>query len=308
MDVICLGEPLVGFYGTSGQSLEDDMAFARTFGGDTSNVALALAKLGLQAAYVTRVGNDPFGRRFLRLWRSHGVDTTQVVIDPTFPTGIYFSASSDTQHDFVYYRKGSAASRMTPDSIDAGFISQAKVLHVSGISQAISPSCSEAVQYALHVAQQNGVLVSYDVNHRPSLWSEARARAMVRATVYGFVDLLEASPEELELLTGIQEPEEAAAALLEAGVSWVAVKRGSDGCYLASAEGAVSVPAFPVEVVDTVGAGDAFDAGLIAARIEGMPLEQAARFASAVAALTCRGVGSVAAQPTREEVIHLLEQ
>lgn len=307
VDVICMGEPLVAIYGTSGHNLQQETEYRRTFGGDTSNCALALAKLGHRVGYITRVGADPFGRSFLDLWTANGVDTSHVTVDLQYQTGMYFSASSDAQHDFVYYRKNSAASCLTPADIDEAYIKQAKILHASGISQAISSTCTDAVFAAMACAKTNGVKVSYDFNYRPALWSQELARAIATHTINNFADILFVTEEELHLITSHSDCRQGMREILDAGVELIAVKLGADGCYLATPDDFVAAPAYPVDVVDTVGAGDAFAAAVLVGVLEEMPLKRIARFATTVASLTCRGVGSVQSQPTRKEVDRLLQ-
>lgn len=306
VEVVCIGEPLIGMYGTSGQTLTEETQYRRTFGGDTSNFALALAKLGRSVGYVTKVGDDAFGKSFLALWDRTGVDTSQVKVERGGFTGLYISASSDICHEFMYYRKNSAASHLTRADIDEGYLRKAKVLHISGISQAISSACLDATLYALSLAREHGLQVSYDFNYRPALWSKELAQATGWHTISRYVDILLATQEELALLTGETDYQAAADRVLATGAKLVAVKLGAEGCYLVTAEESCHAPAYPVEVADTVGAGDAFAAATVAGLLGEMPLPRIARFANLVAALTCRGVGPVEAQPTREEVNGLL--
>nr|MDQ6917120.1 PfkB family carbohydrate kinase [Pseudomonadota bacterium] len=133
-DLVALGEPLLEF----NQTRAGEARYLQGFGGDTSNCVIAASRLGASVAYVTRLGDDAFGRKFLSLWEREKVDTCGVGTDPDAPTGIYFVTHGDAGHEFSYLRAGSAASRMRPDDLPMKVIGDAKVLHVSGISQAIS--------------------------------------------------------------------------------------------------------------------------------------------------------------------------
>lgn len=143
VEVISFGEPLVGIYPPLNRSVTDDVPLLRTWGGDTSNVALALSKLGHQAAYITRIGSDEFGRSFQRLWQEAGVNILQVQIDDEHRTGLYFVSFRNKQHHLTYYRKNSAASFISSKHIDWEFVRMAKVIHLSGISQGISQNALE---------------------------------------------------------------------------------------------------------------------------------------------------------------------
>lgn len=306
LEVISYGEPLIGIYPPLDRSIEEDVPLSKTWGGDTSNMALALSKLGHGTAYVTRVGDDGFGRSFLRLWRESGVDTSQIKLDEQHRTGLYFVSFHEGRHEFTYYRKDSAASFIAAEDLDWEFIRSAKVLHLSGISQAISSQALEVSFDLLEFARKNGLLVSYDVNYRPPLWKKETARAVILHTIAEYADILEITEEEMKFL-GRGESPEAFLAQFPRQPRLFALKRGARGCYLRQGDKEAHVRPFEVEVEDTVGAGDAFDAGLIAGLLEGMPFERLGVYASAVASLTCRGVGPLRAQPTGEEVTGFLE-
>ncbi|NMB13415.1 MAG: sugar kinase [Firmicutes bacterium] len=307
LDAISIGEPLVGIYGVSGKGLQAETDFRRVLGGDTSNFSLALTKLGHPTGYVTRLGADPFGEAYLAMWQEAGVDTSQVKIDRLHPTGLYFTAASDQSHDFVYYRRGSAASHLAGHDIDEDYIRNAKVLHVSGISQAISESCQQAVLEGLEFAKRHGLLISYDFNFRPALWDAVQARKVALHTIGEFATIVCLTKDEIGLLGGGNDYLEIARGFVRQGVDLVAVKLGARGCHLINKTQSVLAPAYPIEVVDTVGAGDAFAAAIVAGTLESMPPRRLAYFANLVAALTCRGTGPVQMQPQREEVNTLLK-
>src|SRR5262245_17828473 len=150
-DIVALGEPLVEF---NQARSADPSAYLQGFGGDTSNMAIAAARLGARAGYVTRLGNDAFGRMFLDLWAREGVDASGVAIDPEAPTGVYFVAHGPQGHEFSYLRSGSAASRMRPDTLPADTLRSARLVHASGISQAISANACDTVFAAFAFARE----------------------------------------------------------------------------------------------------------------------------------------------------------
>jgi 2-dehydro-3-deoxygluconokinase len=157
LDIVALGEPLIEF---NQAHVEDPDTYVQGFGGDTSNMAIAAARLGARVGYVTRLGGDAFGRLFRDLWAAEGVDMSGVVTDTDAATGVYFVAHNEHGHEFSYLRAGSAASRMRPDTLPLDVIRSARLLHVSGISQAISASACDTVFAAIDEASAAGALVT----------------------------------------------------------------------------------------------------------------------------------------------------
>lgn len=225
---------------------------------------------------------------------------------PLHPTGLYLTAASDHSHDFIYYRRGSAASHLNRTDIDEHYIKGAQVLHVSGISQAIGDSCQDAIFQALVYGKKHELEISYDFNFRPALWDVDYARQVALGTIKEFASIVCITREEIGLLGYGDSYEKAVEDFLQWGVRLVAVKLGDKGCHLFDGVQSVFAPSYPVEVADTVGAGDAFAAAIVCGILENMSLEKLASFANLVAALTCRGAGPVQKQPFREEVDPLL--
>lgn len=305
IEVISFGEPLIGIYPPEATSVTDDVPLTKTWGGDTSNFALAVAKLGHSSAYLTRVGEEEFGRSFLSLWEKNCVDTTLVQTDPEHSTGLYFISYEGVKHNFLYYRRNSAACFIDPDALDWELIENARVIHLSSISQAVHPNALDFSFKLLDFAKQNGITVSYDINFRPPLWNIHLARSIISYTIDRFADILFMTDDELSLLgweTDIQPFLDSCSRKPEI----VALKRGEKGCSIHRGDQTVEIPPFSVEVVDTVGAGDAFDAGLVTGYIEGADIEALGRFANGVAAFTCRGKGPLDQQPLRGEIDQFL--
>ena len=176
LDLVALGEAMVEF---NQARADDPRTYLQGFGGDTSNTAIAAARLGVRSGYVTRVGTDAFGRWLLALWREEGVDTRGVAEDATAPTGVYFVNHGPKGHEFSYLRAGSAASQLAPDNLAHEVIRDARVLHLSAISQAISASACDACFAAIETARKAGARVAYDTNLRLKLWPLARAREVI---------------------------------------------------------------------------------------------------------------------------------
>ena len=257
-EIVSIGEPLLEFSADKPGPLGDARQFLVGFGGDTSNFSVAVTRLGGRAGYFTSLGDDEFGRAFLDLWDREKVDCRHVTLSASAPTGIYFiSRMKDGGHDFTYYRKGSAASRLAPELLPEDYIRKAKVLHVTGISQGISDSASDLIMRSVAVAREAGVKISYDPNFRPKLWPLHKAREVIHRTM-GQADLVFPSLEDAALLTGLKDPHEIIHYYLDLGPEVVVLKMGKEGAMMASDHSSRVKPtrAFDVEAVDASGAGD----------------------------------------------------
>jgi 2-dehydro-3-deoxygluconokinase len=299
-DVVSLGEPLYEF----SELPKRDRHWLQGFGGDTMNCAIAAARQGARAAYVTRLGQDEFGAQFLALWQDEGLDVSGVGIDPEAHTGVYFVTHGPAGHVFSYLRAGSAASRMRPEHLPLDLIRGARFFHTSGITQAISASACDTAFAAMEVARDAGAQVVYDANLRLRLWPAARARAVIGAAIR-LSDLFLLSVDEAQVLCALQEP----AAILEwclgQGARRVALKLGKDGVIATDGERQVHLPGHVVQSVDATGAGDCFAGALMARMTAGDDYWTALRYANAAAALTTTGYGAVVPLP-RPEAVRLL--
>ncbi|MFY2843091.1 sugar kinase [Achromobacter ruhlandii] len=298
-DIVALGEPLVELNQTS----QDQRQYLQGFGGDTSNAVIAAARQGARCAYLTRVGDDAFGAQFLALWRDEGVDTSGVEVDAAAHTGLYFVQHGPDGHAFSYLRRGSAASLMTPASLDGGLIERARFLHVSGISLAISTSACDTVFAAIARARAAGVQVSLDSNLRLRLWPLDRARAVLREALC-HADLFLPSMDDMQHLTGNDDPERTLDWIRDAGATAVVVlKLGKDGSIIDDGKTRTPVAALRVDAVDATGAGDCFAGSLLARRCQGDDWADAVRYANVAAALSTLGYGAVDPLPRAEQVL-----
>ena len=310
VDVVSFGEPLVEFCATEVGQLKDVYMFRRGWGGDTSNFIVTVARLGRKAGYICRIGDDEFGKSFLELWQKEGVDTSQVLIERGGFTGVYFiSLLPGGKHDFVYFRKDSAASHYSPMDLNPDYLSKSKIFHSSGISMAISTSCRETVFKAASIVKENGGLFSFDINFRPKLWTREYAKPFIEQAIRKS-DILFMSEEDANLLYGetTDKVVERIRKVTENAV--IVIKLGAEGCviYDSGRRSGIKIPGFKVDVVDTTGAGDAFDGAFIVALLEGKSLEDAGIFANATGALTTTGFGAVTPIPKRKEVENFLKR
>lgn len=304
-DLIALGEPMVEF----NQTRPDEPLYLQGFGGDTSNAAIAAARAGARSAYITRLGADHFGDALMALWATEGVDSTAVERDPAAATAIYFVHHGKAGHAFSYMRAGSAASRMAPSHLASqgwtDAVARAKILHVSGISLAISASACDTALQAMRDARKAQTLVSFDSNLRLKLWTLTQAQAGIAKAV-ALCDLFLPSLEDMATLTGISDP----GAIVDwghaQGAKNVVLKLGERGALVSDGARREIVAGRAVTLVDATGAGDCFCGNLLARLALGDDLFAGTRYANQAAALSVQGFGAVAPLPTQAQVLSAL--
>jgi fructokinase len=322
-DAVTLGEALIDFIPLeSGVPLADVSAFKKAPGGAPANVAVGIAKLGYTSAFIGKVGDDPFGHFLAKTFATNGVDTSRMIFDPNYRTGLAFvSLTKEGVPEFMFYRNPSADMMLSSEDIDSEFIKSARIFHFGSITLISEPSKS-ATEVAIQRAVEGKLLISYDPNLRKPLWPNlSKARETILSAM-AYAHIAKVSEEELEFLSEQTD--------VPSGASWfitkypnlilVAVTLGSKGCYFKTKNIEGYVPAFPVKVVDTTGAGDGFVSGLLAcllerisipsdiSNLEASQLKEIFRFANAVAAITATKPGAISALPSREEVISFLVQ
>ncbi|MGG5889535.1 sugar kinase [Falsiroseomonas sp. HC035] len=304
-DILCLGEPMLE-YNQQPTTPDGRSLYLEGHGGDASNAAIAAARSGAKVGMLAHLGDDRPGQSFRDLWAAEGVDAGRVRTDPDAPTGIYFVSHGPQGHDFTFYRRGSAASRMAPRDVPEPAIRQARFLHLSGISLGISDSACDAAFHAIAVARQAGVNVSLDTNLRLRLWPLARAAACIHAAV-AMADIAFPSFDDAKALTGLDQPQAIADFYLRL-CPLVLLKLGAEGVLVATRDGRQHIPGFVVQAVDATGAGDTFAGSLLARLAAGDAVTDAARYANAAAALSTLGYGAVAPIPREAAVRDLLSR
>jgi fructokinase len=314
--VVCLGEALIDFVAdVSGVSLIECPGFRKAAGGAPANVAVGLARLGVPARFLGKVGEDPFGHFLEQMLAEAGVETRWMRFDDEARTGLAFvSLQADGERDFVFYRHPSADMRLRPDEIDPAAFDGARVFHFGSITLIDEPSRS-ATRAAIDLARARGCTISYDPNLRLPLWPSAATAHREILEAMPVADVVKISDDEAAFLYGA--PERCARSILERGPRLVIVTLGANGCdYFVADGGHGHVPGFAVEAIDTTGAGDGFVAGLLAhlpslgpgrtTPLSESELREVLRFANAVGALTCTQKGAIPALPTRERVAAML--
>ena len=297
-EILSLGEPMVEFNQTGEGA---GRVYLQGFGGDTSNFAIAAARQGARVGYLSALGDDPYGAMLRRMWDEEGVDHAHVATDPQAFTAIYFVTHDAQGHHFHFFRKGSAASRMTPAQLPRERIAQARVLHLSGISLAISDAACETGFAAMELARAAGVAVSFDTNLRLKLWPLARAREVMTEALRR-CDIALPSLDDVRALTGLDDPDALVDHCLALGARVVALKLGEAGALVATAQERHRIAPHPCQPVDATGAGDTFGGAFVARWVAGDTLVQAGRYAAAAAALSTQGYGAVEPIPRRSQV------
>lgn len=302
-EVVTLGETMVCLNPLTRGPLRYVPLFQKSVAGAESNFAIGVARLGHSAGWISRIGDDEFGKYVVSFVRGEGVDTSRVKVDPNAPTGIYLKELWDQEDPRVYYyRAYSAASKLSPEDLDKEYIASARYLHLTGITPALSETCQATVKVAQSLARKYGVTVSLDPNLRLKLWPIEKARSVV-TELMAETDIFLPGLDEGRKLFDAWEPEKIAEIALSLGPKLVVVKLGKDGAYVATSEVRAFVPGFRVErVVDSIGAGDAFAAGFVVGLLKGYPIIKAVQLGNAAGARTVTVTGDIEGLPTWTEI------
>ncbi|MDB5767933.1 MAG: pfkB carbohydrate kinase family protein [Collimonas fungivorans] len=305
LDAVTYGEAMTMFVAAETGDLANARSFVKRAAGAELNVATGLARLGFGVGWMSRVGNDSFGRFVLETLANEGIDSGAVTIDERYPTGFQLKSRNDDGSDpeIEYFRKGSAASHLSIADYRPEYFKAARHLHLSGVAPAISAS---SLELAFHIAGEMraaGKNITFDPNLRPTLWRSREVMADRLNALAAYADWVLPGLEEGRILTGLATPREIAGFYLARGATGVIVKLGSAGAYLRTAEGEATIPAAPVaNVVDTVGAGDGFAVGVISALLEGLGPQAAAERGNRIGAMAIQVIGDSEGLPTREQL------
>lgn len=302
LDVVTFGEPMAMFYANEVGELQEISSFSRALAGAESNVATGLSRLEHPTGYVTKLGEDSFGQFIVNTLHREGIDTASISYTKQFSTGMLLKSKViEGDPKVEYYRKNSAASKLSLADFDPGYFASAGHLHVTSISAALSPSCLEFSKHVMEFMKSQGKTVSLDPNLRPTLWPDTETMVSTINDLAGRCDWFLPGLGEGKKLTGLDTPEEIADFYLQLGVSLVVIKLGPEGAYYKSSAGEEGyVDGFKVEqVVDTVGAGDGFAVGVISALLEQLPAAEAVRRGNAIGALAVMSPGDMDGLPTR---------
>ena len=304
LQLTTLGEALVVMDPVSRGPLRHVSGFEKNLGGAELNVAVGLSRLGHKAGWAGRLGDDEFGKEILAFASGEGVDVSRTSLDSEASTGLYFKEwRALGQLRVYYYRAGSAASRMRFDELDLEYLLSGEILHLTGITAALSESCHDLIERLLSAANERGVVVSFDVNVRRLLF-EGRDPRKVLGPLAARADLLFLSDDEADLLFGGSDPDSLKEARRDIRAETVVVHHAK-GAFAVEESGVSEKAAYPVEVVDTVGAGDAFVAGFLSGRLRGWSTEECLDMANACGACAVTVPGDLKGLPTAEEALAL---
>lgn len=303
IDVVTFGETMVLFNPDNLGPLKYVNNFSKSIGGAESNVAIALTKLGHNVGWFSRLGNDAFGKYIQSVVKGEGVDVSRVIFDDENKTGILFKERFQQANPNVYYyRKDSAASKININDLDKEYIKSAKVLHITGITPALSESAKETVFEAIKIAKENNVIVSFDPNIRLKLWKTDEAKKVI-LDIAKEANIILPGCDEGEIILGTENPETIGEEFLKLGCEIVVVKLGEKGCYVASKDEKIYVEGYAVKrVEDTVGAGDGFAAGFLSGYLRNLPLRDCAKYANGVGAMAVLVKGDMEGYPDMEQL------
>ncbi len=303
MDVITIGDGMITFDPTAKGPLRFVHQFERKIGGAELNVLIGCARLGANVGWISRLGKDEFGRHIINTVRGEGIDISEVQLIEGYATSLNFKEIQESgDSKTYYYRQKSPTETLTVDTLPYDFIKQAKILHISGVFPAINEQNRLVILKAIQFAKQNGVKVSLDPNIRLKLWSKEQARETLTSYL-PYVDFLLTGREELELLFDTQEDEVIFKEIKKYNFNNVIVKEGDKGASYYKEGGWIQISGFPVaKVVDTVGAGDGFDAAFLFGILQGWALEKIITIANAVGAMVVQVQGDNEGLPYFEEV------
>jgi fructokinase len=313
-DVICLGELLIDFVPTvTPTTLIEAPAFKKAPGGAPANVAVGLARLGVSSAFMSKVGEDPFGHFLADTLAGAGVDVSCLLFTDEARTSLAFvSLRADGDREFMFYRHPSADMLFAPEEVDHAALERARALHYGTISMISEPSRS-ATLHAVEVARQTGCLISCDPNLRLPLWPDAASARQGMLDAMSRAHVIKISDSELEFLTGSDDPSVARTQLWCEGTELMLITAGPEGCTYLTASSEGHVAGFQVDAIDATGAGDAFVAGILQGLVrdpgvlrDEPRLRELCRFANAVAALATTERGAIPAMPTPDQVHRLL--
>jgi sugar/nucleoside kinase (ribokinase family) len=287
--------------------------YAASPGGAPGNVAAGLARLGVRTAMLSKVGPGHFGDLLIRTLAEAGVDPAGICRAANEPTALAMVTLSEAgEREFMLYREGCADANLAADELPEDVLRGARILHVGSLSLA-TPVSAAAQRHAIEAVRRQGGMVSADVNFRPAIWRDLAAMRATGIEAAGDADILKVSTEELATLTGRDDISAGAQAIWHPGLKLLAVTRGAEGAVLFTGTHRVELPGTPVDVVDTVGCGDAFMAALLAEllRRDGVPssereLREIGRFACAAGAAVAGVRGAMAVMPKRAQIEALL--
>lgn len=301
LDIVAIGESLVEF--STNAKLENSGCLYKYYGGDALAAAIAALRMGSNVGFITRVGNDPFKNYLLNSWDNEGLDISKVKLSEE-QNGVYIIARPNVdEKEFIYYGKKIAPSKLSIEDIDSEYILNSSCVYSSGITQALSPSANEAVEFAFKTAKDNGIITAYDPNFHPAIMtSDAAKENFFRIIQYVDVLFMSTKHDTLDILD-IESPENVIKKIWDMGVKTVVIKSIEQQGYYSGYNGNIVFTDFYTnEYIDTTCSGDAFNGGFLHGLTHGMGVMESVKFAAIVAGLQAGGIGAIKSIPNKDEV------
>ena len=301
LDIVTVGECLIEL--SANAKMVDAGCLYKYYGGDALATGIAALRMGSKVGFITKVGNDPFKDYLLDSWQNEGLDISQVKLTDE-QNGMYIIARPSVQEkEIVYYRKKIAPSKLSLEDINKEYVESSRVFYASGITQSLSPSANEAVEYAFKIAKEAGVITAYDPNFNPVLISGETAKENF-FRVSSYIDILFMSTKHDSInILDIDSPENIIKKIWDMGIQTVILKSGEQKCYYTGYNGnIIKTDFYTDDYLDTTCSGDAFNGGFLHAITQGFTHSEAVKFASIVAGLQAKGIGAIKSIPNKDEV------
>lgn len=301
LDIITIGEGLIELSSDVSLSLAESLN--KYYGGDTLAAAVAAKRLGSKVGYISRVGCDHFKEFLLDSWQAEGLDISQVKLSGDY-NGLYLLARpKGGAKEFSYYRKKTAASRLSIEDISEKYIESGKIFYTSGIAQTLSLSAKEAVKKAFSIAKEKGLTTAYDPNYSLLLSSVEEAKEAFDDIINDIDVLFLSDRNDVAKLLEMNSYEKIIKHFWDLGINTVVLKSSNEGGYYTGYGGdIVFCPFLSTEIVDTTCSGDVFNGGFLHAIVSGYSPFEATKLASVVSGLQAKGLGAIKSIPTKEEV------
>lgn len=307
MDVITIGDAMIAMCPREKGPIIFSDTFKRKVGGAEINVAIGCARLGLKTGFISRFGNDDFGKYILKTIRGEGIDISEIKLVDEYQTSVYFrEVLSDGSSRSFYYRENSPTSTMKCEELNEEYFRAAKILHITGVFPSINKNNKDIILEAIKLAKKNNLIISFDPNIRLKMWTKKEAKIYIEK-VLPYVDIILVGDEEIEILLGDTTIENAIKTFHGYGIRKVVIKKGSKGAVASDGNSIYELDAIkPKALVDTVGAGDGFAAGFLTALCENKTFEKCVEFGNAVGSLVVGVEGDNEGLPYYDDVlVHL---
>lgn len=307
MDVITIGDAMIAMCPREKGPIIFSDTFKRKVGGAELNVAIGCARLGLKVGFISRLGNDDFGKYIMKTVRGEDIDISEVKLMDEYQTSVYFrEVLSDGSSRSFYYRENSPTSTMKYEDLNEEYLKSAKILHITGVFPSISKNNQELILEAIKLANKNNLIVSFDPNIRLKMWTKEEAKSYIEK-ILPYVDILLTGDEEINVLLGEVSIEDAIKIFHSYGIGKVIIKKGAKGALGSDGKDIYEVDAIkPKALVDTVGAGDGFAAGFLTGLCKGKNFEECIKIGNAVGSLVVGVEGDNEGLPYYDDVlVHL---